>query len=80
MASQDELPHKHKILSHFVPLPSILPTDALPTPGPILEWTRQTLQNLLDGDGPTEVTADDALPVVDFALYFESKIAFLKEL
>ncbi|KAI1048312.1 hypothetical protein LB506_002214 [Fusarium annulatum] len=79
MASQGGLPHKHKIVSHFVPLPSVLPTDALPTRGPILEWTRQTLQNLLDGDGPTEVTADDALPVVDSALYFESKIAFLKE-
>ncbi|KAF5229966.1 hypothetical protein FANTH_14043 [Fusarium anthophilum] len=70
---------KKGVVSHFVPLPSDLPTDSLPTPGPILEWTRQTLQNLFDGDGLTELTADDALPVVDFALYFESKVTFLKE-
>ncbi|KAI1025443.1 hypothetical protein LB504_012565 [Fusarium proliferatum] len=69
-----------KTLDNFNKLKKgVLPTDARPTPGPILEWTRQTLQNLFDGDGPTEVIADGALPVVDFALYFESKIAFLKE-
>ncbi|KAF5712900.1 hypothetical protein FMUND_8178 [Fusarium mundagurra] len=80
MASEEGLPHKHKVVSHFVPPPSDLPPDAPPTPGPILEWTLQTLQNLFDGGGPTEVTADDALAVVDFALYFESKVVFLKEL
>ncbi|KAF5631437.1 hypothetical protein F52700_6840 [Fusarium sp. NRRL 52700] len=73
------LPHMHKVVSRFVPLPSDLPTDSLPTPGPILEWTRQILKNVFDKGGPTEVNADDALPVVDFALYFESKVAFLKE-
>ncbi|KAF5556306.1 hypothetical protein FPHYL_7992 [Fusarium phyllophilum] len=79
MASEEGLPHKHKVVSHFVPLPGDLPTDSLPTPGPILEWARQTLQNLFDGGGPTEAAADDALAVVDFALYFESKVVFFKE-
>ncbi|KAF5550948.1 hypothetical protein FNAPI_7623 [Fusarium napiforme] len=80
MASEEGLPHKHKLVSHFIPPPSDLPADALPTPGPILEWTRQTLQNLCHGGVPIEVVADDALAVVGFALYFESKVDFLKEL
>ncbi|KAF4959863.1 hypothetical protein FGADI_1366 [Fusarium gaditjirri] len=80
MASKDGLAHKRKVVSHFVPPPSDLPINALPTPGPILEWTRQTLQNMFDGDGPTEVTADDASPVVNFSSYFEHPVAFLKEL
>ncbi|KAH7209700.1 hypothetical protein DER44DRAFT_824322 [Fusarium oxysporum] len=80
MASNDGLVHKRKVVSHFVPLPSDLPTDVLPTPGPILEWTRQTLQNMFDGDGPTEVTTDDASPAVDFSLYSEHPVVFLKEL
>ncbi|EMT65032.1 hypothetical protein FOC4_g10011006 [Fusarium odoratissimum] len=80
MASKDGLVHKRKVVSHFVPLPSDLPTDPLPTPGPILEWTRQTLQNMFDGDGPTEVTTDDASPAVDFSLYSEHPVVFLKEL
>ncbi|EWZ97662.1 hypothetical protein FOWG_02059 [Fusarium oxysporum f. sp. lycopersici MN25] len=80
MASKDGLVHKRKVVSHFVPLPSDLPTDALPTPGPILEWTRQTLQNMFDGDGPTEVTTDDASPAADFSLYSEHPVIFLKEL
>lgn len=80
MASKDGLVHMRKVVSHFVPLPRDLPTDALPTPGPILEWTRQTLQNMFDGDGPTEVTTDDASPAVDFSLYSKHPVVFLKEL
>ncbi|KAL9571566.1 hypothetical protein ACKAV7_004208 [Fusarium commune] len=35
---------------------------------------------MLDGDDSAAVTADDALLVVDFSLYFEHLVVFLKEL
>ncbi|KAF5659957.1 hypothetical protein FHETE_9239 [Fusarium heterosporum] len=79
MLSPGSFTSKLKVITHIVPTPNNMPPDALPTPEPILEWARQTLQKLLEDDVPRQVTKDDGPSVVDMALYFDDPVLFLTE-
>ncbi|KAG5659073.1 hypothetical protein KAF25_007626 [Fusarium avenaceum] len=79
MLSSGGLTSKFKIITYLVPLPKDLPPGALPTPGPITEWTQRMLRKFLGGGGPRQVTKDDGSSIVDMALYFEDPILFLTE-
>ncbi|KAF9777459.1 hypothetical protein IL306_004426 [Fusarium sp. DS 682] len=79
LTAPDNLTHKFQAISHLVPLPSALAADALPTPTPIMDWTRRVIQKSLEGHGPRKVTRDDGSSIVSLALYFDDPILFLTE-
>ncbi|EXL79795.1 hypothetical protein FOPG_06532 [Fusarium oxysporum f. sp. conglutinans race 2 54008] len=70
---------KFQAISHLVPLPRDLAADALPTPAPIMDWTREMLHAFVEGEGPRDVMRHDGSSIVSMALYFDDPILFLAE-
>ncbi|KAF5606868.1 2OG-Fe(II) oxygenase superfamily [Fusarium subglutinans] len=70
---------KFQAISHLVPLPRDLAADALPTPAPIMNWTREMLHTSVKGEGPRDVTRHDGSSIVSMSLYFDDPILFLTE-
>ncbi|KAF4483603.1 2OG-Fe(II) oxygenase superfamily [Fusarium agapanthi] len=70
---------KFQAISHLVPLPRDLAADALLTPAPIMNWTREMLHTFVESGSPRDVTRHDGSSIVSMSLYFDDPILFLTE-